>query len=362
MSDKGNKNPITVKEEEIDLGKLFSLIGNAFSKLFKFLGILLKGIFHYLILLLIFLREHLVKLGISIALGVTVGFVFDYISPNKYSYDMIIEPNYESIHQIFEKVEYYNVLINEEDSIALSKHFGISFHEANSLVKFELNAYETKKDQIMAYDEFIKNTDTLTQYYFSFSDFASEGPSQFDSKRYIYRIYSEINNLLIVNYEKQILEDVEKNVTIQKRKKIKLYTLKLDSLAARGSLREIDSLRNLYKKVTLLELENEQLPNSSSTYLDFSKNAETKNNDLALFNISKELNNKLIEIERAKETSTDVVNVITDFNPVGNNRKLSFIESKEFILGVWFGGVVLAFLLLKRLNIYLSRYKEQNTY
>ena len=55
MSDKENKTPITVKEEEIDLGKLFSLIGNAFSKLFNNIGLLLKVLFHYFILLLIFL-------------------------------------------------------------------------------------------------------------------------------------------------------------------------------------------------------------------------------------------------------------------------------------------------------------------
>jgi len=361
MSEQENKTPITVKEEEIDLGKLFSLIGNAFSKLFKTIGALLKGVFHYLIVLLLFIKEHIVKLGIAIVLGLSIGYVLDSISSDKYSYDMIIEPNYESIHQIFEKAEHYNVLVQQRDSVALSEHFGISYFEANSLVSFKLNPYETKKDQIMAYDEFIKNTDTLTQQYFSFADFAVDGPSQFDSKKYGYRITSKINNLEIVNYGKKILEDVEMNPTIQKKKRIRLYTLKLDSISARQQLEEIDSLRSLYKKVTLLEVEKEQLPNSSSTYLDFSKNAETKNNDLALFNISKQLNEKLIEIEKAKVTSEDVVNVITDFNPLGNNRgKIS--DSYMVLLAYIFGGAMLFYLLLIRLNAYLVKYKEQNTY
>ena len=112
--------------------------------------------------------------------------------------------------------------------------------------------------------------------------------------------------------------------------------------------------------MTLLEVEREVTP-SSSTYLDFSKGTETKNNDIALFNISKELNNRLTEIEKEKETSLDVVNVITDFNPVGNNRgKLS--DSYMVLLAYIFGGTVLAYLLLIRLNTYLVRYKEQNTY
>lgn len=358
MGKKNKKNQITVKEEEVDLGKLFSMIGNMFSNLFRFLGKMLKELFHYFILLLIFTKEHLVKIGIATILGVIIGYAVDSTVSDKYSYDMIIEPNYGSIDQIFEKMEYYNVLIEEEDSIALHREFNISYEEANSLVNFGLEPYETKKDQIFAYDDFIKSTDTLTQKYFTFKDFVGEGTSQFDSKRYVYRINSKINNLTI--FGDKILSDIELNPTIQKKKRIRLYTLKLDSIAARVALEEIDSLRSHYKRVTLLELEKGTTPNGSSTYLDFSKDSKTNNNDIALFNIAKDLNKKLIEIEKAKETSIDVVNVITTFNPVGANRgKLS--DSYKFILGYLFGGGTLMFLLLKRLNNYLIRYKNQNT-
>lgn len=358
MGKKNKKNQITVKEEEIDLGKLFSMIGNMLTNLFRFIGKMLKGFFHYFILLLIFIKEHIVRIGIALLLGVIIGTILDMTSPNKYSYDMIIEPNYGSIDQVFEKMEYYNVLIQEGDSVRLNKEFDISYKEANSLVGFSLRPYETKKDQILAYDHFIKNTDTLTQKYFTFTDFVGEGTSQFDSKRYVYRINSKINNLTI--FGDKILADIETNPTIQKKKRIQLYTLKLDSIAARVALREIDTLRSTYKKVTLSELGKEITPNSNSTYLDFSKESESNNNDLALFNISKDLNNKLIEIEKAKETSLDVVNVITTFNSVGANRgKLS--DSYKFILGYLFGGGILALLLLKRLNNYLIQYKNKNT-
>ena len=356
MSDKEN-NQASVKEEEIDLGKLFSLIGNAFSKLFKAIGVLLKEVFHYLILLLLFIREHIVKLGVAIVLGMSIGFVLDYTTPNNYSYDMIIEPNYESIHQIFEKVEYYNVLIEQEDSIGLSKEFEISYDNANSLREFVLTPYETKKDQILAFDAFIKKTDTLTQEYFSFNDFVGEGPSQFDSRRYAYRIYSSSPHQDL--FADKILAEIEKNPTIQKKKEIKLMTLKLDSLAVRINLAEIDSLRSLYKTVTLLDANKEATP-ASGTYLDFSKESKSNNNDLELFKISKALNERLIEIEKQKETSVEVVNVITTFNPVGNNRKPTFIESGKFKFGVFFGGAMLTYLLLIRLNTYLVRYREQN--
>jgi hypothetical protein len=104
----------------------------------------LKGIFHYFILLLIFIKAHIVRIGIALLLGVVIGTVVDITSPDIYSYDMIIEPNYGSVDQIFEKMEYYNVLIEENDTIGLNKEFGFTYDEANSLVSFNLNPYETK--------------------------------------------------------------------------------------------------------------------------------------------------------------------------------------------------------------------------
>ncbi len=51
MSNKDSKSSITVKEEEVDLGKLFSLIGDAFSKVASWLG------FNYLSFIVIALKK-----------------------------------------------------------------------------------------------------------------------------------------------------------------------------------------------------------------------------------------------------------------------------------------------------------------
>ncbi len=353
MSTKENQNQSN--EEEIDLGKLFSLIGNMFSNLFRFIEKVLKGLFHFFILLLLFLKEHLLKLIIAIVIGASLGFALDFISPQEYTYDMLIEPNYNSIDQIYEKMEYYNVLIDSGDSIALSNQFNISFIDANSLVQFTLTAYETKKDQILAYDAFIKETDSLSQRYFSFDDFVGEGTSKYDSKQYMYRIVSKTASLKI--FADSIIANIESNPTLKNKRRVKLNTLKLDSIAARIALREIDSLRSLYKKVTLLEVEKENIPNTS-TYLDFSKSSDSNNNDIAFFNISKELNARLIQIESDKEESDEIVKVLTVFNPAGREVG-AFYETNMFQLGRLFGGVLLLIILFKKLNDYLKEYSKK---
>ena len=348
-----DKNPIKIKEEEVDLGKLFSLIGDAFSKLFNFIAKLLKGIFHYLIFFLIFLKGHILKLLIAIGLGATVGFTSDYLSSSKYTYDMIIQPNYGSIDQIFENVEYYNVLIKQEDSIALSKKFDISYQEANDLIGFELISYDTERVKLMAYDEFIKKTDSLTQKHFTYDTFKGGGSqaSKFDSDKYVFRIVSLDNKLK--SFESTIINDVEKNATLQNKKRIAHNILKLDSIAAENAISDANSLRKFYKEVVFLDVEKGK--STPETYIDFSKESN-KNNDIELFEIVKKLNEKLITTELEKERSENIVNIITSFNPSGKEIG-SLYETKMFLWGVFAGSLVLFFILIKALNGYLKKYK-----
>ncbi len=348
------KSPITVKEEEIDLVKFFNLISQGFSSIFNFLIKMLKMFFHGLIVLLIFLKQNILKIISVGVIGLLIGGAIDFYNPKTYTYDMIIQPNYGSVDQVFKKMEYYNVLIEMEDSTSLANIFDLTHPEANSLVGFELLPYETDKDKILAYDEFVKSTDSLTQMHFTFEDFIGEGTSKLDSKEYIYRVNSTLPKLKSLS--EKILFEIENNKTIQKRKKIRLSTLKLDSISSRVSLLQIDSLRSLYKKVTLLEVENNQLP-SASTYLNFGNEQVSKNNDIELFNISKGLNDKLIEIEMLKETSEEIVNVVTNFNEAGRESNLP-IETYKFKFLIFFSGTYFIWILLVRLNFYLNEYRK----
>ncbi len=355
MSDKEYKNRITVKEEEIDLVKLFSLIGNVFTDFFNFLGKIIKGIFHYLILFLIFIRQHILKLVIAIVLGAIVGTFVDKLSAKKYSYDMIIQPNYNSIDQIFELQEYYNTLIMNADTLALAKEFKISKSAAAKLYSFSLTPHESEKEQILAFNAFLQKTDSLVHKHFTFQDFKGFGTSKYDSEFYIYRV--ESYSYKLTSLEEPVIADIEKNKYLQRRKRIQLQNLKLDSIATVESIVELDSLRSLYKKVTLLEVENQKSTTSTSTYIDFSKDDTQNNNDIKFFEVSKSLKNDLIEIELQKETSENIVNVITSFSPTGKNR-YSFYSSKAFQISILFGGLVLIITLLIAINNYLIQYRK----
>jgi hypothetical protein len=288
-----------------------------------------------------------------IALGAVIGFTIDYFSPSEYTYDMIIQPNYRSIDQIYENMEYYNVLIKQDDSTTLASKFDISYEEANNLVSFELISYDTERVKLMAYDEFIKNTDTLTQKNFTYATFKGGGSqaSKFDSDKYVFRIVSHDNKLK--SLESTIINDVEKNATLQNKKRIAHNILKLDSIAAENAISDANSLRKFYKEVVLLDVEKGK--STTDTYIDFSKES-SKNNDIELFEIVKRLNEKLIATEEEKERSENIVNIITSFNPSGKEIGTLY-ETNMFRLGVFAGSLVLFLILIKAFNGYLKNYK-----
>ena len=80
------------KEEEIDLGSLFVIIGNGFKKFFRSIGRIFTGIFHFFIQILLFIKGNIIKLGISTMVGAAFGGYLEIESETIYGSDMIIEP------------------------------------------------------------------------------------------------------------------------------------------------------------------------------------------------------------------------------------------------------------------------------
>ena len=70
--------------EEVDLGQLFKLIGNAFQRLFQFIGSIFNKLFLAFVWLVFFTKKHAVILLISAVAGLALGFILDKISPPTY--------------------------------------------------------------------------------------------------------------------------------------------------------------------------------------------------------------------------------------------------------------------------------------
>jgi hypothetical protein len=123
-------------EEEVDLGSLFVIIGKGFSNFFNFIGSIFKRIFHFTIILLLFLKQHIIPVGIAAILGFIVGFFLEIKIPKRYSSDLLLQTNYKSSRQLYDNISFYNNLVKQKDTLGLRETFELDTETAISLKKF----------------------------------------------------------------------------------------------------------------------------------------------------------------------------------------------------------------------------------
>ena len=105
------------------------------------------------------------------------------------------------------------------------------------------------------------------------------------------------------------------------------------------SLKEVDTLRNIYNEVLITEAKKAD-SGTNITLAQGSKNT----NELELFNESLELNKDLISNNKAKAETTDILNVVSTFSKVGVKER-RILKKYTFLLSIGFGLLMLLFIL-----------------
>ena len=184
----------TSSSDEIDLGQLFQMIGNGFKKLFNFIGNIFKGIFHGLILFLIFIQKHFIKFVIAGIIGIALGVYLDLQKETKYISTMVVEPNFNSVQQLYNNINFYNELAEGNDSIALAETFNISVNDASHIKKFEVESYSDENQKIQLFDRFVRSLDSTTQKAIDIENYLKNFNS-FDARFHNISIVATNNNV-----------------------------------------------------------------------------------------------------------------------------------------------------------------------
>jgi len=165
------ENSKSNNEEEVDLGSLFLIIGKGFSKFFNFIGGIFKGIFHFLVSILIFLKENNLKIGIAAIIGLVTGFFLEIKSSDSFSSVLLVQPNYKSVSQLYNNINYYNDLVVQKDTLGIQNLFNLDKETAASIKKFSIAPITNESDIINAYNDFVLEVDTATVSSYSFKEF-----------------------------------------------------------------------------------------------------------------------------------------------------------------------------------------------
>ena len=338
------------QDGEVDLGSLFKIIGKGFNNLFNAIGQFLKSVFHYFILLLIFLRSNALKLGIAMVIGAAIGLYLDLTAPKQYSSNMIVEPNFKSALQLYKNINFYQELVKQKDTNLLAQTFLISKNEASKLIGFHIEPIRNENEKLEFFDNFIEEVDTTTVKNIDINVF-KQNFTGYDFKYHQIKVIS-LSNDIFDKLNTPIINSIENNPYFNNQKKINDQNLLQNEKVFLKSLREVDTLRKIYNEVLITEAKRAEM----GTNITLAQGVK-KTDELELFNESLKLNNELINNNKEKAETTDILNVVSTFSKVGVKER-SLFKKMTFILGAGFGLLMLVFILLKQMNRYLINYKK----
>lgn len=328
--------PQPQQSEEVDLGQLFKLIGNAFDRFFKFIGSIFKAIFSVFIYAFKAIINNYKIIGLSMFISALIGFGLEKIQPDVYKSTMLVQPYFDSKYQLVTNINYYNALINERDYHQLKGIFEIDIEEANKIIKFKINpGPETKNDQILQFEEFIKGVDSIRAQDISFDEYVEN--------RSIYS--GDVFEIEVMSHKKNIFRSLEKglNSTFTNTYSVKKMQ-KRDSLISinrtriLNSLTQVDSLKQVY--INVMSEENTSQSKPSITTKDgilLQERKETKEYEL----LEKELllREELGRLESEKVEEDVFFDTVSSFQDVGT-KYVSLTKRYSLIFPI------LAFLIL----------------
>ena len=337
-------------EEEVDLGSLFVIIERGFSNLFNFIKGIFTGVFNRVIKILIFLKKKFKLIGIAVIIGGVLGGVKEFHKEDLFYSQLMLEPNFKSTRQLYNNVNYYNDLVKQKDTAILQKIFNLEMSVAASLRKFQIQPVQIDSDIINSYNSLILSLDTLSVKSFGYESF-KESFTNYDYKFHRITVRAEKNDVFD-KLADVIISSVVNNNFFNRIKTITNKNLNRTDSLYRQNLIQVDTLRNVYMKVMIEESKKQ----TSGTSIDLG-GQKSKTKEIDLFETNRKINQDLEEIAIKKSTEYDVINIISNFQPIGT--KVNFItENYIFLFGVFGGGFMIFWLLLRQLNTYLENYKQ----
>ncbi|WP_100613687.1 hypothetical protein [Confluentibacter citreus] len=343
--------PQPQQSEEVDLGQLFKLIGNAFDRFFRFIGSIFKGIFGVIILFLLFLQKNFIKLVIVGVLGVAIGFYLDITTKTKYISTMVLEPNFSSVQQLYNNINFYNELADAEDSTALAEAFGISKKEAVAIKEFKVESYSDENQKILLFDRFVRSLDTTTRKAIDMEAYLRNFNS-FDARFHTVSVIAT-NNSIAKKIQPVIINSISNNDYFKLQKKTNDDNIELQDSLYSKQVAEIDSLQLLYKKVMLTEAGRPM----QGTSINLGENGSKENKELALINKIEELKSNLVELNEERANKASILNVISDFPNKGVKQK-GILKSYKFLVPIVMLILALFVFALLSLNTYLKNYNK----
>ena len=187
--------------EEVDLIGIFTIIGNGFKRVFNFFGKILYNLFALIMRLLIFIRKKIVYILIAFVLGLVYTSISDKLGADVYESQAILQTNFQVELQLKSRLEEYEQLIENNDTIELGRRLEITPEEAASIYDFDIKPFYSMNRMRFEYYDYIYETDSTIKSSFTFDEYEEDLRFE-DYKEY---------EIKVVSGNKDVFEDLNEN-------------------------------------------------------------------------------------------------------------------------------------------------------
>ena len=345
--------------EEVDLGQLFKMIGNAFQRLFQFIGSIFNKLFLAFVWLVFFIKKRAIVLLIAAVAGLALGFILDKTSPPTYKSSITVKQNYATGENLYGSIDYYNSLLKDGDYEVLGRVLGLEKKVSEEIIEVEIEPIITDNDRVVMFDKYISGLDSLAASKVEYEVFVD------NIKDYKHKLQQiSINSKTRSNFKNvfdNVIGDINTNTFFVNEQAKDLAELNQQKVALEQSLAQSDSLQRTYKRVLEQQMESKSTSETSITFEG--NNDKNKTREFDLYKNDIELRREIVQIERKLKDKQNIVEIISgkqDSGFVDDTKELLglTLSSKLYYLALF---TILAFVILFGIEFlkFLERYKPE---
>ncbi|MEL0651797.1 hypothetical protein V6246_10220 [Algibacter sp. TI.3.09] len=349
--------PQPQQSEELDLGQLFKLIGNAFDRLFKFIG----GIFTKIFGLFMGVLSHFFKRKIwyisVVIIGIAIGYFIDSTADKTYGANMFIETNFNSARQVYENIKEFHQLANKDkDFVELSKRLNITVEEAETLNGFYIQPDEDESLIVEKYSDFYKKLDSTSRLEMNYERF-KKSLSSYDFRIHLIGV-STTNKKIYKSIEEAFVKEISRNTYLEEIVEVNLENLNRKDDALLVQIQKTDSLVKEYLSIRINESEKENLTGSGTNlYMGNTESGSLIMDESVIIEKRLDLEAQRRMINKDKVEQKNVINVIANF-PTNGYDISNWYEKNKFLIPIILFVLTFSIFMIVGLGKYLD--KESN--
>ena len=350
------------EEKDIDLGVLFAVFEKVGHRLLSAIRAFFFWLVDGLILFLLFIRRRFLLILAGLLLSLVPGLYHYLTRGSQYYSSMTVKANFGSIHDLYNKIDYFNSLIELGQTKKLADLFHLTEPEAAKLHHFDIQPVDDDLQVIELYRKNIYDPrpgfddlsfggtvprDTVWTKMMTYADFRKK-LTNYDFPLQKVGLYC-LSPDVFSNAGAGLVEAISANKSSEERKKAEDSIAWEQSTLIRGSLSNADTMLKAYnKKIAAAD-------RGESSTLSISPQP-AHHPEIELFDKEQELRASLSETRKYQESHRSILEVYSDFNAIGT--PISPFKESFLQYSLWCLLATLAVLLLFEAYVKISQLEK----